>query len=876
MHTSETETLTQQQVDLLVHKLWVAYNAYAIYGRSHPLSLEGTHSFYTVLSELFLALADITIHYEQQILLCEQWRVSPKSFGVRLVSRLRDAHISSLTFKRGIEFVDCREILLALCDAKKYPSVDDLTQALNESSVKGFLFNYITYQKVTRDENVVAKNMSSLVSLLHLDTISSAESVPTQARQADALSGTPDSSSSLLTRIKILREEIVAQTFTQPLSIEEIIQTLGILRESVLEEVRMAIHSGNQTTQIEVVSELEKLTEEITIRIVCEEFRAGNKAPTRLAHITIKLIPDPDSLKRLLPNLKAALLKEGMPLVDYFAYVKELSLIGESDRLSEILATASESVGVTVSELLDEMQRNPEIAVKLILLSSEIQSLPGNSEEKLSEMISGYINSMGSALSGSGSDMQQSESQLSISWLKFEAMMLDSLTEKNLSEKSLSRISSDLSGIQILTTLGENKFGNGGDETTAPEVLVQYKASTFIPDTVGKEGLPASAGSVSTTLQSELAPLLVLAAQTGAHLGSVDKATQSLVCTYLAEFLATAASSTDLQKGSLEGGTEFDGMVSIFVDNLAKELASHGIEESRIRALTDHLVHTLTKLRHEQSGFFDEAPNHNSIKKGISLQNAFVYLAHHTSKDSKNSEIVLHNQNGSGSLGTLASVLTFAASMGSTMHPVEASSWDAIPAHVWKEVAATNESLDAKVDVRPASKNSIRQDRIQMPKMVQKSKEFQVEIDREIKRHRRYQTPFAAIGLTYVMTEGESELKSVSEDIRALLFPKVSAVIADHFRDLDKAGMLGTTVSGNFCVLLPMTSQRGATIAHERLYPSLQEVSAQAISGVFCKPISVLVLYDGSISPDAASFTSEIKKKLRAGIKKANAKVNHD
>jgi len=147
----------------------------------------------------------------------------------------------------------------------------------------------------------------------------------------------------------------------------------------------------------EILDQANEITDNVLIRLVKDEYKAGKITTSRLAQILRRLIPDAEELKRVLPKIKAALLEEGMPLPEYLNLVEELGKELQSDELAKILQESSEEVGIDGKELIQEVKENPVEAAELICLAAEIRKGTGD-EKVLTDLLVDYVERMGSKL----------------------------------------------------------------------------------------------------------------------------------------------------------------------------------------------------------------------------------------------------------------------------------------------------------------------------------------------------------------------------------------------------------------------------------------------------------------------------------------------
>ncbi len=147
----------------------------------------------------------------------------------------------------------------------------------------------------------------------------------------------------------------------------------------------------------DILQHANELTDQVLLQLVRDEYQKGEITPSRMAQIVRRLIPEADELKRLLPDIKAVLLDEGMSHTQYLELIQALSKELQSEGLANILQASGEEIGVDGELLITELKQNPEQAAQLIYLASEIRKGDGD-DEALTEILAGYVEKMGGDL----------------------------------------------------------------------------------------------------------------------------------------------------------------------------------------------------------------------------------------------------------------------------------------------------------------------------------------------------------------------------------------------------------------------------------------------------------------------------------------------
>jgi hypothetical protein len=376
-----------------------AFTNFGLYGQNHPLTVQSVESLLSAMGGILSRNRSFTIHINQNIMYCEEHRIDPRISGRRLVSRISDTGAQSVAFSAGLEVAEISEFAAMLNDSKKYPSVDAMTAALAASGFRHIRFNTVRYQKVSDGQVVVDSSIGNIA--MAIAPAGDAETgremlkriASTASESADRISGTVSE------RIVNMRNIISNRAGNTKASSEDVITALSAINSEILHSLRSERASGSIMNAGEaVVSQVEQLTFDAIIRIVKEEFLRGEMTAGGLARIIRRLIPGVADLKRLLPSLKKSLTESGLSESDYLKLMEELAGELENEGITDILRETGAAAGISVKDILDDIRKNPETAVNLILLSDEIRRKTGLDEGQIHALMGEYLERMTSEL----------------------------------------------------------------------------------------------------------------------------------------------------------------------------------------------------------------------------------------------------------------------------------------------------------------------------------------------------------------------------------------------------------------------------------------------------------------------------------------------
>lgn len=246
----------------------------------------------------------------------------------------------------------------------------------------------------------------------------------------------------LLQQLEIMHVEVEKHLQGQSdVGISDLAQAIFDMKKQLLEGIQtqkaLGVAYANEQAILDATN---KLSDQVLIELIREEYQAGNITSQRMAYIIRRLIPEARELQRLLPKIKKALLDEGMQGADYMALVHELRNELESEDLVRILQESSENIGIDSRELIEEVKRNPDRAAELIYIASEIRKGSGD-EAALSDILVDYVEKIGTQLASEARDgTPEGEAHLKKVITQVESSILKKLGSMNVNSELLSHM----------------------------------------------------------------------------------------------------------------------------------------------------------------------------------------------------------------------------------------------------------------------------------------------------------------------------------------------------------------------------------------------------------------------------------------------------
>lgn len=426
-HADQKSLVDQRHAEMVARLFNMAYNSAMLYGGAHQTTLESAVPLFSALSKSLGKGDALTILAERQSVYVENYCVDKIINVKRMLTHFKKVGLQSITFDSALTIESVRAFFQILSATQTYQTVDAMQGAFAEQQVKGIRLNYVIYRKVTIDEAVVKKGdtIFAVTSPKHsqdedplvkqfADVVSIKELL--ENPKLNLLAKAPESSENtdldtVVGHLRMINAKIKSGSAVGGFpSTEDMAQAVVKLRKQVLdglEVLKATAKIGSAQTQ--VVDELDRMSSEVVIRLIREEYQSGKISIKRLSQLIRRIVPDVRELKRLLPGIKDALLKDGMALADYLQLVSEIRKDLDSDSLAALFETAADDIGVSLDELVSTIKADPTDAARLIVLASEIRSRTKNDTAQLSALLTEYIERVSRSLALSSKELSKQD-----------------------------------------------------------------------------------------------------------------------------------------------------------------------------------------------------------------------------------------------------------------------------------------------------------------------------------------------------------------------------------------------------------------------------------------------------------------------------------
>jgi hypothetical protein len=440
-----------------------------MYGPGHPFSVQAVEEFYQSISELLKTTSPVVLIYARDQFFLEDELLDRNFNYFKMSSHFKKAKVVSISIEKELQKREVEDFVKVFLDTRRYPSAEQMRSAAAALRVNHIKINHIFYQKVTEDDQVVAKSVAEESERLSGELDSSRhyqealgmiagkllmeeldQNISLKSLLADpagfshdlvarglsagpgqgAGDGPPVQPYSITGHLSALSSEI-KQVLSggAPVALSELAEALVKMQRALLSEIEAQKSLGIILDRDgEVRDQAEEITDAVILELVRKEYDQGKTPVERLAFVLQRIVPLPEDLKRLLPKIKDCLVAEGMPLADFSKLIKQLGADLQNEELVQAIHQGAEEIGIDGSDLLGRLQSDPTGFARFLYLASEIEKESGSSKP-LCDILVDHLERLGPKLvnRGGGTEQAASDEKLRNLVLHFNAKVVDGL-----------------------------------------------------------------------------------------------------------------------------------------------------------------------------------------------------------------------------------------------------------------------------------------------------------------------------------------------------------------------------------------------------------------------------------------------------------------
>lgn len=359
----------------LVRSFWLAFNNVNMYGTEHPTALNSAEKFYHLLKTILEITAPFTLHIEGGNLICEEWKMDEEIRAQRLVDRLNQTGITSVSFLESILQDDLMEFFKILMEARTFQTLDNIIKHMEEIDLQSIQLNYFVFQKVAIDEKLRSQKEDSIPEtestvLVETKRESTAEKLLDTFFQSES-----ERALSMIEKLKTIRQRLESGSSMPLENVEEAVsQFKTAVEEDFTSEISVDVTPQEREA---IFEELDAITVTLIGRNIYQALKAEDWPVTEIGNIIQRLEQELEQGGKIFPQIKDFLLKNSITLLQYMQFIHKLSQEMTAERFDSLLLKSKGHIGFSVQEIVKEMKRNPADIVSIATLGIELASLLG-------------------------------------------------------------------------------------------------------------------------------------------------------------------------------------------------------------------------------------------------------------------------------------------------------------------------------------------------------------------------------------------------------------------------------------------------------------------------------------------------------------------
>jgi hypothetical protein len=372
--------LSKNDAESVAISINLLFNNTKLFGSKHPSTEQAAMDLSQKVSKFAEKSSLITFLKSGKSFYVEKWVADNKINLARFTQDFGRLNIESVSFLSGVSPRNLLFFAEVYANALENQSNAGFIQSvLNSREQKGVVINYVTFQKVTKDDKIVS---ASDIVLKNVEETASRPEIPTNvishleklfdiknAIENDSYPEKAPDFNYINSELNLIKSKIDEDKIDGKIDYDLLFNSLT----NISKIVKNTNYFVNNEEKKSVISKIDKMTIEAILEIIKDEIKKDGSSVKKLVYLITRLSVSKEQLRLMLPQIKAAMLKANFDMSDYLDFVMETTnkLSGE-ETVDKIFETASDH-GVKSSEIIEAFSQNPEEIIKLLLQSAEIQ-----------------------------------------------------------------------------------------------------------------------------------------------------------------------------------------------------------------------------------------------------------------------------------------------------------------------------------------------------------------------------------------------------------------------------------------------------------------------------------------------------------------------
>jgi len=379
--TSAKSKFSVHSARYFIRELWVCINTFNMYGAEHPAAQKGLKKLYDYLKGVLNSISHITIHTEGDNLFFEEWQVDREVDMKRMIARMKDLGIHSITFFKAIRSEDLLELIRIIIDSRKHKELDAVREYLKINKIRGFTFNYYNFKKIPTGGFQVSEYEDFYPEEASVENSIIGKGSPALKLIEEYLRDQSKVFLPFSEKLRSIRTRFESGEGPEIEKLSDLIPSLKMVLEedySSAGEVGLSPEEWNST-----LAELDSVTISIMSRTVYEALQGEEEQIKGIGDFFRKLDPDLEFSMKVLPQIKKNLATKGISLLQYLNFIQALADEITLKEFKSILKKSGGDIGVTNREIMEEIEKNQEEMIPLTTLAIKLESLISDSSKPM-------------------------------------------------------------------------------------------------------------------------------------------------------------------------------------------------------------------------------------------------------------------------------------------------------------------------------------------------------------------------------------------------------------------------------------------------------------------------------------------------------------
>ena len=389
------ENLDKKDAEAIAMSINLLFGNAKMFSPSHPSTEKAAEELCRKVMAAVGKNPRITFIKSGKSFYIEKWIVDSRINHSRFTQDFEKLQLESISFTNRVSTKSTMTFLNTYVFAlENKMTADKIQDILTAKNISGVMLNYITLQKVAKDDKVVGadeiviKESFAPPSKMPKETASHLDKLFNIKNAIEGNFSQISSNFDVANGLNIIKHQIKSEERSGVIDYDALFSSLSDISKVVKSTEFLFNDKKNNEAKV-LASQIDQMTMDAILEIIKKEIKEQNFSVKKLILLVKRLDPSREDLQILLPQIKNAMLEAGLSVSDYLNFVMDLGNKTSEEKAMEKIFDKADAYGVKPSEIVEAFSHNPQECVKLLLQSAEIQ------KQQISEInLSDYLSKM--------------------------------------------------------------------------------------------------------------------------------------------------------------------------------------------------------------------------------------------------------------------------------------------------------------------------------------------------------------------------------------------------------------------------------------------------------------------------------------------------